>query len=187
MKSILNLLILALVALVSLAGYAAKPNAYYKVDEKLARTIAAEKTASITDADTRAVREYTVIEAFNELFRISRVKERDVVKILTAIAKRDDLADSLARMRVEISIKETIMADTAAVASENPEVTQARNDIEQLRSRIEEARAELDLALASMRADSLELVAAREQADSMRLQLDGLQAENDRINAEIKK
>ncbi|MDE6581191.1 MAG: hypothetical protein K2K47_01510 [Duncaniella sp.] len=184
MKSSLNLLIIAVVALASLAGYAAKPNAYYKVDDKLARTIAAEKTASIADDDTRTVREYSVIEAFAELFRTTQVKERDVTKILSAIALRDELADSLARMRVEISIKEAMMADTAAVSSENPDVTQARDDIEQLRSSIEKARAELDLVLAAMRADSVELVAAREQADSMRLQIDGLKAENDRINAE---
>lgn len=172
-------LLIILSALVPATGFAADPVTYYRADEALARKIAAEKTASIADADTRAVRENSVIEAFGELFRTAQVKESDVQKITLLLAERDILADSLSRVRAAITAKEAALNDTT-VAEEDPLVTQKRNDIAHLRSRIEKLRAELDLAEIAMRTDSVKLAATRAQADSISREVAGLQAENER-------
>ncbi len=172
-------LLIIFAALVPAAGFAADPVTYYRADEALARKIAAEKTASIADADTRAVRENSVIEAFGELFRTAQVKESDVQKITLLLAERDILADSLSRVRAAITAKEAALNDTT-VAEEDLLVTQKRNDIAHLRSRIEKLRAELDLAEIAMRTDSVKLAATRAQADSISREVAGLQAENER-------
>ncbi|MBD5368003.1 MAG: hypothetical protein HDR83_01905 [Bacteroides sp.] len=173
-------LLIAIAALTPLSVLSADPTGYYRVDEKLARDIAREKTASIADADTRIVREHSVIEAFTELFRTARVKDGDVKKILSALSERDMLADSLSRMRKVLEEREAALGALTDTAAADPATTQMHNDIAHLKSRIEKARAELDIALATARADSASLVTARALTDSMRAHVSVLQAENQR-------